>query len=76
MEELPEKREYLRTFFGSYASSENGQHLLQGLSRETDSNISTPILCSTYGQAKNPALYKAETRTTSKRTQYKARQVR
>ena len=66
IEELPGRREYLETFFGSHASPEDGQHLPQGPSGEADSDISTPGLHFAYGQANNPAAHEAKTRATNK----------
>ena len=66
MEGLPKKKEYLRIFLGHHASLEDGQHLLQGLLREVNSNINTFRLHSAHGQANNPAPRKAETKVTNK----------
>ena len=75
MEGLPGRRKHLRIFFGSDASPENSQHLPQGPSEETDSNINTLGLRSTYSQCNNLAPCKTETKAMEK-TRYKARQVR
>ena len=75
MKRVPKRGEHIETFLGSYASSKNGQHLPQGLSREANSNISIAELYFTHGQANNLALRKAETRAT-KITRYKTCQVR
>ena len=74
MERLLRKKEYLKTIFSSHASSEDGQHLLQKPSREVNSNIKTPRLYFIYSKANNQALFKAKTRTPSKK-QYKIYQI-
>ena len=66
MERLPRKKEYLGTFLGRYASSKDGQHLLQGSLGEVDSNISIFWLRFAHGQANNPASRKAEIEATNK----------
>lgn len=50
--------------------------LVSGLLGEVDSNINILELCSTYGQANNPALYKVKIKTTSKKPRYKVWQMR
>ena len=76
MEKLLGRREYLKNFLGSYTSLKDGQHLPQRPFKEANNNISTPGLCSTYGQVNNSAPRKAKTRTSNKKTRYKACQVR
>ena len=66
----------MKTFFGSHIPPENSQHLLQRLSKEANSDITIPGLCSTYGKANNQAFYKAKTKITGKKTRYKVRQIR
>ena len=51
MEGLSKRKKYLKTFFNSHAFLEDGEHLLQGLSEETNSNINTSKLYSIYGKA-------------------------
>lgn len=67
MKELARRKKYLKIFFSSYAPPKDSQDLPQGLSGETDSNISIVELCFTYSQANNSAPCKAETKTTSKK---------
>lgn len=43
----------MRTLFGNYAPSKNGQYLPQGLFGKIDSNISTTRLYITYSKANN-----------------------
>ena len=71
LERLSRRRKYLETFFDSYASSEDGQHFSQKLSKEANGNISTLRLYSIYGKANNQTLCKAKTRMPSKKC-YKA----
>ena len=66
MKKLLRKRKHLEIFFGNFASLEDSQHLPQGPPGKADNNVNTLELCFTYGQANNPALYKAEIKTTNK----------
>ena len=75
MKRLFGRKEHLRTFFGSHAPPENGQHFPQKLSGEADSDINTLGLCSTYGKANSQATRKVEMKMPSKKC-YKAREVR
>ena len=72
MEELPKRKKHLETFLNSHALLEDGQYLPQKPSREANSNINTPGLRSTYGQANNLASCKVETKAT-KKMRYKMR---
>ena len=76
MKRLPRRREYLEIFFGIHASLKDGQHLPQRPSKKTNSDISNSRLHFTYSQANTPAPRKADISTVSKKTCYKARQVR
>lgn len=67
IEKLLRRRKHLEIIFSGYVSLKNGQHLLQKPSREANSNISTPGLCSTHDKANSQALCKVETKTSSKK---------
>lgn len=53
IKELFRRKKYIKTILSNYTPLEDSQHLLQRLSRETNSDINTSRLCSTYNQANN-----------------------
>lgn len=57
----------MKTISSNYTPLEDSQYLLQRLSRETNSNINTSRLCSTYNQAHNQVFLKAKTKMSSKK---------
>ena len=74
MEKLLKRKKCLRINLNSHALTEDNQHLSQGISGKSSSDINIFGLRSTYDKANNQISSKVEIKTPSE--SYKVRQVR